>query len=851
MMLIKRCTGFFFAVIACLVLTGSRAQSATYYVSTTGSDSNAGGISTPLANIATAIQKTVAGDTVYIRAGTYNQEIEPTSGGGSAGAGNGVTVESYPGESATVSGADQVTTWIDNGAGAGGGEIWKVQTGWIDQFGNHVNPQEIFVDGAAQQQIGIPAGLWLAHPSTAAYGTFANYATFEYPAQVGSAYTDLAPGRFYFDPSSDTTYLCLATGVNPNSHTTLVSRRIRMLFFPNSSTQYITFENIAWRYSNWNSISDIGYAVNLNPNDALIDCDVEWCDFGGVGFGQNDVVSGCIMSNNGDTGACASGQNGFIVSNCVMKNNNWRNFNPDWHAGGIKLVSSGTYGRVANNTVVGNHGQGIWLDTCSGGLNVVSGNYVNDNGGPGGTVAGQSCLGGIMIEATTGATVENNIVTNNTLRGIYISGSNSTNVFNNTIAYNGVTGGTNAALDVNVDEGSGRTLENNTVENNILYNNIGNIDLGLTVGPTSNGISGNTADYNLYYRSGGGFASNYDIQDSTTYPYGQMCYTLAAWQALGEDAHGKYGNPLFTTGTGGNYDYSFASTSPAYQTGTTSVGLAYDFYGQPRSGSGLDIGAIAYGSNVVHEAESGTLANGATIMSDAGCSNGARVGAMNVSNASITWSNVQGFAAGNYNLSFTYSSVGNPCKSLYVNGSRVSTLTFDNTGGWGSGFQSVLTVPVTLALGSNTVEIINDQNYGGDDIDKADVVKATTTYEAENGVLANGATVYTDAGLSNGASVGAMNVSNASITWNNVSVASSGSHTLTISYGTIGNPLKSLYVNGVKVQTLTFLNTGGWGSGFQANLSTTVNLNAGNNTIEIINDQNYGGVEFDAIVVGD
>ena len=157
---------------------------------------------------------------------------------------------------------------------------------------------------------------------------------------------------------------------------------------------------------------------------------------------------------------------------------------------------------------------------------------------------------------------------------------------------------------------------------------------------------------------------------------------------------------------------------------------------------------------------------------------------------------------------------------------------------------------MTLTSGSNTVEIINDQNYGGDDIDKLDAEIGSATYEAETATLANGAEVMLDAGCSNGARVGAMNVTNASITWSSVTATRSGSHTLTIPYSSVGNPCKSLYVNGVRVQTLTFANTGGWGSGFQKNLTTTVSLNSGSNTIEIINDQSYGGDDIDAIIVG-
>lgn len=45
------------------------------YVATSGSDSNAGTISSPLLTIQAAVNKAVAGDTIYLRAGTYGKSV--------------------------------------------------------------------------------------------------------------------------------------------------------------------------------------------------------------------------------------------------------------------------------------------------------------------------------------------------------------------------------------------------------------------------------------------------------------------------------------------------------------------------------------------------------------------------------------------------------------------------------------------------------------------------------------------------------------------------------------------------------------------------------------------------------
>lgn len=75
---------------------------ATYYVSTTGSDSSGdGSISTPWSTIDYAQDQLSAGDTLYVRAGTYHQSVTITCAGTS---GNEITIANYPGESVTLDG---------------------------------------------------------------------------------------------------------------------------------------------------------------------------------------------------------------------------------------------------------------------------------------------------------------------------------------------------------------------------------------------------------------------------------------------------------------------------------------------------------------------------------------------------------------------------------------------------------------------------------------------------------------------------------------------------------------------------------------------------------------------------
>jgi hypothetical protein len=87
---------------AVITLVTQPATGTTYYVSTTGSDSNPGTLSRPWRTIQHAANTVTAGDTVYVRNGVYNEVVTmKSSGSESAGF---ITFSSYPGELASLDG---------------------------------------------------------------------------------------------------------------------------------------------------------------------------------------------------------------------------------------------------------------------------------------------------------------------------------------------------------------------------------------------------------------------------------------------------------------------------------------------------------------------------------------------------------------------------------------------------------------------------------------------------------------------------------------------------------------------------------------------------------------------------
>jgi hypothetical protein len=122
---------------------------AAFYVSTTGSDSNPGTISSPWRTIQHASDSVKAGDTVYVRGGVYNESVN-ISVSGSAIAGL-ITFQTYPGEQAIVDG----TGLIPSTSGTQG-LINIVNQSYISIQGFEIRNYQTSSASAA------PAGVWVS-----------------------------------------------------------------------------------------------------------------------------------------------------------------------------------------------------------------------------------------------------------------------------------------------------------------------------------------------------------------------------------------------------------------------------------------------------------------------------------------------------------------------------------------------------------------------------------------------------------------------------------------------------------------------------------------------------------------
>jgi hypothetical protein len=147
------------------VIDASLPTGPAYYVATNGSDSNTGtDAGHPFLTIGKAASVAKAGDTVVIRGGVYRETVTLPSSGSS---GSPITFESYPGETATISGADVIPaqSWTVNS-----GSIYQAPMAWT------VGPgaDQVFVDGVMMNEARWPnTTLDVSNPKSSTVATVA------------------------------------------------------------------------------------------------------------------------------------------------------------------------------------------------------------------------------------------------------------------------------------------------------------------------------------------------------------------------------------------------------------------------------------------------------------------------------------------------------------------------------------------------------------------------------------------------------------------------------------------------------------------------------------------------------
>ena len=473
-----------------------------YYVSVMkGNDIATGNINAPLKTIMSAVKQAKAGDTIYLDDGIYREEVVFVGKHGTKDAP--ITLCAKPGSKPIIKGSDIVTGWENYKD-----DIW-VKKGW-----QH-NSQQLFVDGKILQQIGFFSK---AYPAAASDGNWMI-------RTVGKNLQNIEENSFYCDVDNENLYVWLKAGVDPNSRLIETSTR-RHLVNANGAT-FIHIKDIIFRHSNTSAFKQGGAGMEMGSYCIVENCDVQWCDFAGIGAGykgSNTAIINCIVSNNGNSGIGAAAHKNVTIKGCTIQGNNYRHFNQSWHSGGIKICAQ-SWGTIKDCVIGNNLATGIWFDCCYKdiGDSLIENNYIYNN----------ARQGGIMIELSDRVSIINNVIYNNDQFGIHYVVSSYGKIIGNMI----VGQRDFIALDVSGPRNnSERKLSNNVVMHNSVIDSNCKYDLHI-IKPDGKYVMNNTCNYNFFARAGGP-KLRYNAGGRQNWRDILVTGDLAKWQAqTGYDQH--------------------------------------------------------------------------------------------------------------------------------------------------------------------------------------------------------------------------------------------------------------------------------------------------------------------------
>jgi hypothetical protein len=582
---------FIFAFILLLAQSLAGQSGATFYVSTTGSDSNAGTYSAPWLTIQHAANTVTAGATVYVLGGTYKEAVNfPNSGT----AGEPITFESYPGQSALISGSG-VTCCTSNPPSSGNDTEGLVTI---------VNGSYITISGFAianfttSKAADTPAGVWITGSGTGVQ--ILNNQVYDITTTAGA---------------NGNAFGIAAYGTSQTPITELVISGNEVYDLKTGESESLNTDGNVTYFKITNNIVHDNYNIGI---DAIGDEGVGPTGYDVSSNGEisgNTVynISGIVNPGEGDS----YDADGIYCDGCayVTIENNWV-YNVDY---GVEVSSenqvcqaNGTEWTGPNNTGTAELG----TDPCYGEYVTVRNNVISNSNACGHSIGGYA-------KARSGGGHDEG------------GGSSYDVVFVNNTLYNNAkeSGGETAEYQIQHQVGS---AQDDYFENNLVYAGTYNTWIYSYVkSSTSYPAPPATLDWNLYYSAAG-----YVQGTSITWADVSNYASFASFQSkTGEDASSKNANPDFEglTSTPANFDIT--ASSPAVNSGGTSLSCsigwcdpngdspdsiygATDFLGNPRMSSGaINIGAyqvtgiasntltvaLTSGSNTLEPGQSTTL----------------------------------------------------------------------------------------------------------------------------------------------------------------------------------------------------------------------------------------------------
>ena len=351
------------------------------------------------------------GDELVLDAGVYRDSIDLSN---LKGVGGTTVIRGRSGSDVVIKGSDLVDGWRSLGDGL------FVKDGW------QINSQQVYVNGNPLTQVG--GEIYGGYPSDLSNELHDLHKRRGiWPGRLsGNGANDMETGSFFYDMEAKKLYIKLEPDVQITDAKVEVSIRTYLLNAP--MVDDLEISDIRFEHSNTSAKSRSAAVRLLGSRIRVNGMVVRLADSVGLVIRGNDnIVENSVFEYNGRLGMVASGRNVRLINNSTNYNNT-RGFNPNWAAGGIKLVGGGGLkdSRIEYHVSIGNNGDGIWFDWKSR-ANVVSNSVVVGNNGH-----------GLHYEASFSGEFHDNLIFNNAKRGIYLPNSSNCSVHHNLIILNGL-----------------------------------------------------------------------------------------------------------------------------------------------------------------------------------------------------------------------------------------------------------------------------------------------------------------------------------------------------------------------------------------------------------------------------
>ena len=296
----------------------------------------------PLASIGRHLQFTTIGaaakavepgDRVRIHAGVYRESVVVEKSGTRE---RPICFEAEPAARVIVTGADPLSSWRKE-AGAGPDNLFSVE--WTHAFVG--NPDHAYPDDPYHLLIGRVEQVFVQ----------------DYLLRQVLRRAQLGRGSFWVDAEHQRLYAWSATNENLNDLRVEASVRAVLWQCAGNDVQLrgVRFRDAA------NTAQQAAAQFN-GRGDVVEDCVFEDANGVGAGFyGAEQTVRRCTFQDNGQLGFSVVHAQDLLMSECLTRNNNTKNFARGWEAGGDKVVLSRGV-TIEKSRFVGNRGSGLWFD---------------------------------------------------------------------------------------------------------------------------------------------------------------------------------------------------------------------------------------------------------------------------------------------------------------------------------------------------------------------------------------------------------------------------------------------------------------------------------------------------------